>query len=649
MNKFPFFLLLGLLWTGTQLAAGNGPVYQRLKEGEVKPRGWIREQLIQDLHDGYYGKFDQLTTSVSQELFVHQDRMSDKTYQPGGSWWSGEHEGYWKDGVLRMAFLTDDPEYKARAIGWLDDIVKAVGPDGYIGIYKAGDEPNTRFRHLGDNGELWTQSRLFQALIAGYEFTGDPRYFQALKKAVDLTMDRSPASYFAPPKDAKKGGVSHGIGFFETLYYLYDATRERRYADFAVRLYKDFNESTAVRDNDLNTANLLSEEKFKQHGAHITEGFEMPYIVAALTGDAQQKAAAERALEKLKFHLTPTGAMVCDEAVRAQPGTSENYYEYCSNVEMLGPFNQIIALTGNLDFADVAEKMALNAGQGARLPVLKALTYVTKDNRLEIAPTHGDRGNLSPVHQAVCCALNGGRLMPYYVEGMWMKEAKASGLVSILFGPCQVNTNIGETPVQIEEETNYPFSDEIRYKISPSKPLRFPISVRIPSWADDVKIDAIPSSEIKKEGRLITIDREWTSGSAFTMKMVLSVKRIQQAQDVANGKNVPAEFYLQRGPLTYAYPFPATLTKNLQINESGMWSYTVKNEDETGWKYSFGKEADFKPVNNADGDLLHPYAKAPVSLQGTMLTPEGKPVAVKLGPEGCTILRRVTFPEVAGD
>jgi hypothetical protein len=83
--------------------------------------------------------------------------------------WDFREDGH-TCGDLRVE--SEDEERNAGAIRWLDETVATQGPDGNIGIFKVGEISNRRFRHQGENGELWTQSSIFQELIAGWEFAG---------------------------------------------------------------------------------------------------------------------------------------------------------------------------------------------------------------------------------------------------------------------------------------------------------------------------------------------------------------------------------------------------------------------------------------------------------------------------------------------
>jgi len=259
------------------------------------------------------------------------------------------------------------------------------------------------------------------ALLAYYEFTGRKEVLGAAEKATKLIIGKyENRNYFS--HKALDGGISHGIGLFEVLEWLYRITRDVVYLDFAVKLHADFNNGKA-RDNDLQTIHLTDKERlFKKHGAHIAEGMFIPQFINAIKSTKLLKLAAENAVKKLKRHLTPGGAMRCDEFIKGREGTADERYEYCGIAEMLSPLLNIVAFTGNISLADDIEKMTFNAGQGSRFPVLSALSYLTSDNRIKI--NHREivgRESYDAAHRAaVCCVLNGSRLMPYYVEGMWM-------------------------------------------------------------------------------------------------------------------------------------------------------------------------------------------------------------------------------------
>lgn len=616
--------------------------YKILKAGEIQPQGWIREQLHRDLTEGYIGSFDKVHPTVSHNLFVKQNRRSEKQYKIVKEWWSGEHEGYWKDAVVRMAFLTHNEEYIKQATEWIDDIIENTGEDGYIGIYEDCEEPTCRFNHEKGNGELWTTSRILMAMLAYYEYTGNEKVLSAAEQASKLIISEyRDRNYFS--KTSKGGGVSHGIGFFENLEWLYRITGDQTYLDAALKLYDDFSQGK-VRDDDLKLLQLLDTTMyFRKHGAHVAEGIFVPHFVAAIDGRSEYKRASEMSVKKLNYHITPGGAMRCDEWVKGRKGTADERYEYCSIAEMISPLNKMVAFTGDFLLADQVETMAFNAGQGARLPVLKGLSYLTSDNRIKINHKEiGHRESYDASHRAAsCCVLNGGRLMPYYVEGMWMKDVKNGGLVATLYGPCEVKTILNDVEVNVEEQTNYPFSDKVEFMINPERPTEFSLVLRKPHGCSDIDILKIDGVNIREEHDKIIISKHWKKNDKFIVKFNFEVKKVAQP----SSKTVRGEgYFIKRGPLVFALPFEHRMDTIKEYHNSGFYRYKLKVKDKEGWNYKIPTDANFKFESNVGNEkLLHPWDKPVVGLKGNLINKQGEKVLVELVPEGNTIFRRVTF------
>jgi hypothetical protein len=100
--------------------------------------------------------------------------------------------------------------------------------------------------------------------------------------------------------------------------------------------------------------------------------------------------------------------------------------------------------------------------------------------------------------------------------------------------------------VAVEEDTEYPFGDDVEFVVNPAKPVRFPLYLRIPSWGENPTIEVNGKrSETKLEpGRVARIDREWKAGDKLKLSFPpkFSVKKW--------GTNNTVSFV--RGPLTYS-------------------------------------------------------------------------------------------------
>jgi len=635
-------LLMGNIYTENDSNNMNEIyTYSLLRAGAVTPKGWIKEQLKQDLTEGYAGKYDKVHSTVAKNVFVNQDLLSKRRIGLRKEWWSGEHEGYWKDGVLRMAFLTDNEFYKEKAIQWIDQLLKNTGKSGYIGIYRDCNKKGCRFNHKKGNGELWATSRMIMALLAYYEFTNDKEVLNAAEKAIQLIMEKyKNKNYFAT--ESKGGGVSHGIGFFENLEWIYRITHNPEYLYFAVKLFKDFNQGN-FRDDDLKTENLLKKERlFRKHGAHIAEGLFVPEFIATIEKEDEYEAAAKNVIPKLKKHITPGGAMRCDEWIKGRIGTADERYEYCGIAEMISPLNRMISFTGNLELADLIETMTFNAGQGSRFPVLTGLSYFSKDNRIKI--NHNEivrRENYDAAHlAAVCCALNGIRLMPYYIEGMWMKHSRKKELAATLFGPCELKTTINSTPVRIVEKTNYPFSDTITFIVHPKNQTEFNLVIRKPFGCEISLLNIPESAKLEEDADKLIIKNQWKKEDVVQIKFNFSIQHIDQP----GSKTVKDQgIYLKRGPLVYSLPFNYKIDTIKEYKNSGFHRYKLKAKDTIGWHYKIDGKDPFEFIPNINKSLKKPWESPSVGLKGFLRDNENIKQPVKLVPMGNTVFRRVTF------
>jgi len=624
-------------------AAAPMPAYQFLRAGEVKPEGWIKEQMLVDLHAGLAGHYNEISGNVNHHLFETKNRqpevMVPSDRRPEKSWWAGEHEGYWKDGIIRLAFLTGDETFKAKAREWIEAIVAAQDADGYIGIY----DKSTRFPDTqGSDGELWTQSRIFQAMLAYYEFTGDTKVLAAVEKAVTLTLSKYKDTYFCRPGKANSGGISHGLAYCDTLEQLYRLTGKQIYRDGVVWLYNDYCKGYPTDDTSL--AKLLkADDPWVMHAPHVLEGMAVPQIVAVFSGAEKYKQAAQNARIKLARHTTPGGVLVGDESVLSRPGTGATYGEYCSMTEGTIGLNRILAYTGDLSAGDWVEQVCLNAAQGARTHAAnRAVAYLSRDDQRTTDEKQNIRGRIyySACHlAAACCTLNSIRLLPYYVEGMWYHPTGTDALAANLYGPCRVTTQIGSTPVAIAENTAYPFEDTIHFKIDPAQPVEFTLIFRIPPTASGATVEAGTEAKITRTPGRLEVRKFWKSGDTVTLRFDFDV-RLRETAD--------KKFYYQRGPLVFALKFPEKMTETIKFElkgkDSGFREYMTTPLNDTGWNYHVDKASTFTLVHQATGDACYPWANPPVALQGKMVTADGQPVLVTLVPEGSTILRRVTFP-----
>ena len=636
------------------------PKFTNLPVDQVKPDGWIKAIMQQDLTNGFVGKLDKLVPKIMKEDIYLTARRKSKTDIPNAGtqvmtgadweismqWWGGETQGNWWDGFIRNAFLTGDRKTIQRSHAFIQHILSSQDTDGYIGIYGK----NLRYQQEGDNGELWAQTTLFRAMLAYYEFTHQEKVLKAVEKAMALTMSRYNEKAKSPFKASTDfGGLTHGLCITDICETLYRITGNSRYNEFAIYLYKEFSTYPNTRVyNDLRYEHLLyADSLFIGHSAHTYEHLRSLLLAYYNTGYPQMKKAWDISLKKLDYCILPGGAGIGDEWIAGRKANTDSCAaEFCGMVELRNFYSSALQKTGEVGFADKAELLTFNSMQGARFSDGKGITYCKTDNctvlnkrsplsglkeedlRFKYSPTHDDA--------AVCCNPNYGRDLPYYVNNMWMKTN--DGLAAVLFGPSVLSTFLQGVPVKIRQVTNYPFSDKINFELITAKPLTFSIYIRKPLWSSAVKIENSGASIIEKEGFYV-LTKNWKTGDQIQVSFQNDIKTVPTFTN---------EISLQRGPVVYAYNIPSRSENIRTYPVKGFNDFLVYPNDQSYKdlvldkkdginKYGFNYVTDTKkPANGFDSKIY---------LEGNMLNKSTNSyIPVKLVPMGSTILRKVTFP-----
>lgn len=620
--------------------------FKLLPLSEVKPEGWLKAGILRDMKTGYPSALVEMQPTLRNKVFTKNkvtnfsiDKNGDYTIRKA-TWWWGEHEGYHADLFVRSAYLTGDPQLIAKADSIVHSVLSNQEEDGYIGIYQKGHRLGLL---KGENGELWTQSRILGALLAYYEFTGKKEVLQAVERAAKLTMSHygpGKISYFHIPGN-DGGGTAHGLMWIETMEMLYRLTGDKAYADFSFWLYNDYSTSKITNNRDNQMDSLLKRELlFKEHGAHIVEHMRAVMWLSTLTDSPQYKTAFDNIFYKLSQSTVPGGALVSDEMVQKRSGDPNNFYEFCTMTErMISTFSGL-QKSGRASYADDIERLVFNAAQGARFADFTSTSYLSIDNRFEALPWDNNiRFQHSASNNPACCNLNAAKMYPYFVSNLWMKTADEKGLVATAFGPSSVSTTIAGAKVTINEVTAYPFENTVTFKITTDKPARFALIFRKPGWAEKAKVKARGAKVSSRDGYYI-VTRKWRTGDQVTVSFDGDIK-VEQA--------VNGEAYLKKGPLVYSLPV-AEVREPAKTFKPGFHQYNLRPQDRPlaerifkQYRLAGTKTSDFEIVRNPEASTDFPWDK-PYYFLSAPFEDGGQVKTEKLYPMGSTVLRKVTFP-----
>ncbi len=493
-----------------------------LVPGAICPKGWIGDQ-ARAAANGTTGHLDEWAPTFRDGWKgIGIDALgANKT---NGTGWPLEQCAYWLDGAVRLAYILQDSALIEKVSQRLDGVVNGVlASDRCSFIHWTDiDLANSNFNN-------WASSHIGRALVAYYQATGDERILQALVKVY--------AHY--PLQPLKNEFMSHnGIANIDPMLDTYRMSGCR-----------------SILDTILSMANTPSfrqtAEEWRQgrlatgHGVATYEDTRIPAIAYLCTGDTTLLRASESCYEWIEQnHMLPYGVASSEEHLAGIGST--RHTETCNVATSEWSYQKMFEITGDRKWGDRIERVFFNAAPQPLARDYQSLCYYQSPNRVQgVLPAEEPRnpanvGDRSYVyrptgHDVLCCAGNSNRILPFYIMHMWAGTPDF-GAAATLYGPSRVKLVAGKNdiPVEIVEETQYPFEETIRLTILPDKKVTFPLYLRIPGWCKDPQISVNGSAieiEVSEEG-FARIDRKWRKGDQVTLLLPMQ-------PSISEGKETP--------------------------------------------------------------------------------------------------------------
>jgi DUF1680 family protein len=495
----------------------------KLPIGAIEPHGWLRHQLELEAR-GMTGRLPEVSKWCKFE---------------GNAWASAKGEGhsgweelpYWLKGYGDLGYVLKDEQIIREARQWIDAVLASQEESGWFG-------PRSLKTSLKGKPDLWPHMVMLNVLQSFYEYTGDVRVLPFMTKYHKWLNEQ--------PPDTFGNGYWPKIRFgdnIETAYWLYNRTGDRFLLDLTKRIHE-------------NMANWAS-DVINWHNVNIAQGFREPGVFYAQAGDGKFLEAAERNYRKVKemYGQFPGGGFAGDENCRPGFQDPRQGFETCGIVEFMHSFEMLTRISGQPLWSDRCEEISFNSFPAALTPDWKGLHYLTSANVVQL-----DRGNkapgvensgamfsYSPFEVYRCCQHNVSHGWPYFAEELWLATYDR-GLCASLYSACSVSAKVGSgTEVKIREETDYPFSETIRLKLSTPSAVSFPLYLRIPGWCKEagVKINNRAVSLKTRALSYAVLNREWKDGDTVELNLPM---RVTVHEWPKNQNSISVDY----GPLTFA-------------------------------------------------------------------------------------------------
>ncbi len=554
--------------------------YIELPIGAIKAEGWMQEQLIR-MKNGMTGNLD---------------KIYEKVMGPRNGWLGGdgdvwERGPYWIDGLLPLAYLLDDDGLKEKVKPWIEWTLASQKPNGYFG--PDTDRPYERGLQRSNAHDWWPKMVMLKIMQQHYSATGDQRVINFMTQYFKYQLAELPKT---PLGNWTFWGAQRGGDNLMMVYWLYNITGEPFLLELGELIHKQTFNWTDVFLNQDHLSRQLS-----MHCVNLAQGFKEPVVYYQQNKEQKQIDAVKKAVIDIRRTIgLPTGLWGGDELLRfGEPTTGS---ELCTAIEMMFSLEEMLEITGDVQWADYLERVAYNALPTQITDDFSARQYYQQTNQVaatrewrEFTTPHDDTDVIfGELNGYPCCTSNMHQGWPKLVQNLWYATAD-NGIAALVYGPSNVKAKVANgITVQIKEETNYPFDEAINFKFSfadkKTKKAFFPFHLRIPEWckAAIIRINGEVVNADNYSGEITKISREWQQGDVLTLELPMEITSSEWYSRAA---------VIERGPLVYALKMNEQWEKKTfgpEEQDYGQWYYEVTSDSQ--WNYGL-MEDDLKPQN----------------------------------------------------
>ncbi len=472
--------------------------------------------------------------------------------------------------------LISNPDPKLEA--YLDSMIAIIKigqePDGYLTTWYTIDPmhppaswvtpTNRRWQNSGGH-ELYNSGHLFEAAAAHHRATGKRNFLEIALKNADLLVNS-----FGPGKLQNPPG--HQI--VETgLIKLYNITGKKEYLELA-KFFLDQRGNAAGHKLEgpysQDHLPVTQQEEAVGHAVRAVYMYAGMTDIAAIYNDSEYLNAVNKLWHNVvgkKMYITGgIGSQHQGEAFGENyelPNLTA-YNETCASIGDVYWNHRLFLLTGDGKYFDVIERTLYNG----------LISGISLDGKKFFYPNPLESDGKYEFNQGACtrkswfdcscCPTNLIRFIPS-IPGL-VYATKNTDLYVNLFVANHATLSVNGNPVDVIQETEYPWDGKISIRVNPGTTKNFTVKVRIPGWAKNhpvpsdlysyadkntgeisVKINEKPV-EMNMENGYLKLQRSWEKGDRIELKLPMNIRRLVTNEQVKDNRGLVA---LERGPVVY--------------------------------------------------------------------------------------------------
>jgi hypothetical protein len=516
--------------------------YVQLPLGSIKAKGWLLKQLELQ-RDG--------ATGHAEELYPEADNLGAGSDWLGGKGSGWERVPYYVKGLIALAYTLDDPVLKARSLKWINWSLENQRTNGSFGPEKMKD--------------WWPRMPMMYAIQSYYEATGDEKVIVFFTRYFKYQLDNLDKM---PLYEWSKSRTGDNI---DIVLWLYNKTGD----NFLLTLAQKLNAQAYPWANiyTYNQFYYLGDDFHTKHSVSVGQALKMPVLFSQVNHDPFYKNATWKGIENLTRDHGQAGGVASGTEFISGKSTFQGT-ETCTVVEWMQSLEITSRIVHDAAIGDRLEKIAFNTLPAQYSRDIKSHVYYSQPNQLFCK--HGQSGFdedydggilLSPYSGMGCCRYNMHMGWPYFVKNSWVATPD-KGLAVIAYAPVEVTAIVGDhIPVKVSVETNYPFEERIKIKLTLAKSTSFPLKLRIPAWCKNPQIQ-INGKKLTgvKAGQVFGLNRNWNNNDEVLIDFPMLVTLSEQVNNSVT---------VERGPLVYGLKMDAKYSIRKEHPVKGFFDYEV--------------------------------------------------------------------------
>lgn len=424
-------------------------------------------------------------------------------------------------------------------------IEEAQGENGYLNTFFMYEQEKDRFTDPGAH-ELYCAGHLFQAAVALHRAGGDHRLLEVSERyATHLHQTLGPA------EEGKKPWTDGHPEIELALVELYRETGNQKHLKLA-QYFLDVRGHGLARDRTWVFWGSYGQDHkpFRDLKEVTGHAVRMMYLSAGATD-----LVLETGEQRLKDALEAQWQNMTEKRMSVNGGIGPRHYtegfgldyelpsesaynETCAAIGSIMWSQRMLALTGEVKYADLIEHQLYNAALPGVSLDGQSYFYV---NPLAAGPEHRRQGWFG----CACCPPNAARLLAT-LPGYFYSTAQDSIYVHLYAeSSSEIQLSDGRT-VHIEQQTNYPWDGSIQLLVSGTG--FFSVKLRIPAWCDQATVAVGGEAVQQVSSGHFEIQRNWQGTTEIQLRLEMPIEYRVSHPHVMDSSGKVSVF---RGPLLY--------------------------------------------------------------------------------------------------